>query len=320
MLTSSTVPDRLLARHVLQMEAAAISALIDRVDDSFDAAVRILYECQGRVIASGVGKSGIIARKIAATLASTGTPAFFLHPTDAAHGDIGALRAGDVLIALSASGESQELLLLVRAARLAGAQVIGLTGNLTSALARTADAAVDCHVAEEACPFNLVPTASSTATLALGDALCITLLVAKGFTVSDFAVLHPAGKLGRQVGSIYQFMHTGEDVPRVLPDTLMWDVIQEMSCKRLGMTCVVDAHERLVGVITDGDLRRLVSRVPQVLDLLAADAMTTHPVVAGPSMLGSEAVALMELHRISALIVVSDEDTVLGVVQMRDLC
>jgi arabinose-5-phosphate isomerase len=314
------VTDRLVAKRVLQTEAEAICALIDRVDDRFDAAVRILAECEGRVITTGVGKSGLVARKVAATLASTGTPAFFLHPTEAAHGDIGVMQRGDAVIGMSSSGETQEVLFVVTAARRAGVPVIALTGNLASPLARAADAAIDCHVSEEACPFNLVPTASTTAALALGDALCMTLLVSKGFTQADFASLHPGGKLGRQVSPVEHLMHAGAAVPRVSASALMHDVIHEMSCKALGMTCVVDADGRLLGVITDGDLRRHMMRNPHLLQMQAAQVMTPHPVVVSPASRGADVLAVMEQRRITAVVVVDDHETVLGIVQMRDLC
>src|SRR5688572_30774242 len=245
-----TTTDRSLARRVLQMEAAAITALIDRLDETFDQAVRMLFECQGRVIVTGMGKSGIICRKMAATLASTGTSAFFLHPAEATHGDLGVIQPNDVLLAISHSGETQEILRLLEAIRRIGARIIAITGNPTSTLAQTADVALDCQVSEEACPLNLVPTASTTAALAMGDALCMTLLVEKGFREEDFAKIHPGGKLGKKLMRVDQLMQAGTAAPIVRTDTPMRDVLNEISSKALGMTCVVDDKARLVGIIT----------------------------------------------------------------------
>ena len=248
--------DLALARKVLQTEAAAILALVDRLDDRFEQAVALLLDCRGRVIVTGMGKSGIICRKIAATLSSTGTPAFFLHPAEAMHGDLGVIQADDVVIALSYSGETDELLRLLETIKRLGARLIAITGDCDSTLAQAADVALDCRVSEEACPMNLVPTASTTAALALGDALAMTVLVAKGFQPEDFANLHPGGKLGKRLMRVEQLMHGGDQAPVVRADTPMRDVIYEMSRKGLGMTCVVDDDGRLLGIITDGDLRR----------------------------------------------------------------
>ena len=277
-----TTTDRSLARLVLQTEAAAITALIDRLDENFDRAVRLLYECQGRVIVTGMGKSGIICRKIAATLASTGTAAFFLHPAEATHGDLGVIQANDVLLALSHSGETQEVLRLLEAIRRIGARIIAITGNPASTLAQAADVALDCQVSKEACPLNLVPTASTTAALAMGDALCMTLLVEKGFREEDFAKIHPGGKLGKKLIRVDQLMHPGAEAPIVHTDTPMRDVIYEMSSKALGMTCVVDGNAALVGIITDGDLRRFMVDNPRLLEMLAGDVMTRRPIVIDP--------------------------------------
>src|SRR5215210_2731202 len=240
MAQTKTPTDRSLARKVLKTEAAAIMALVDRLDDNFDRAVRMLYECQGRVIVTGMGKSGIICRKIAATLASTGTAAFFLHPAEATHGDLGVIHVKDVLLMISYSGETREVLRLLEAIRRIGAGIVAITGNPASTLAQAADVALDCQVSEEACPLNLMPTASTTAALAMGDALCMTLLVEKGFKQEDFAKIHPGGKLGKKLMRVDQLMHGSADVPSVRTETLMRDVIYEMSSKGLGMTCVVD--------------------------------------------------------------------------------
>src|SRR6266851_6255718 len=246
--------DRALARKVLQTEAAAILALVDRIDERFDQAINLLRQCRGRVILTGMGKSGIICQKIAATLTSTGTAALFLHPAEARHGDLGVIQGDDVVVALSYSGETDELLRLLESIRRLGAKLIAITGDPSSTLAQAADVALDCSVAKEACPMNLVPTASTTAALAIGDALAMTLLVEKGFKAEDFASLHPGGKLGKRLMRVESLMHSGKQCPVVRADTRMRDVIYEMSSKGLGMTCVVDEGDVLLGVITDGDL------------------------------------------------------------------
>jgi arabinose-5-phosphate isomerase len=314
-----TTTDRSLARKVLQTEAAAITALIDRLDEHFDRAVRMLYECQGRVIVTGMGKSGIICRKIAATLASTGTSAFFLHPAEATHGDLGVIQPNDVLLAISHSGETQEVLRLLEAIRRIGARIIAVTGNPASTLAQTADVALDCQVSEEACPLNLVPTASTTAALALGDALCMTLLVEKGFREEDFAKIHPGGKLGKKLMRVDQLMHAGSDAPVVRTHTPMRDVIKEISSKTLGMTCVVDEHARLVGIITDGDLRRFIVDNPKPIEMTAADVMTRRPIVIDPSTLAAQALLIMEQRKITSLVVSGDGRTVAGVLHLHNL-
>jgi arabinose-5-phosphate isomerase len=311
--------DRTLAKKVLQTEAASILALVDRLDENFDRAVRLLYECQGRVIVTGMGKSGIISRKIAATLASTGTAAFFLHPAEATHGDLGAIRSNDVLLALSYSGETQEVLKLLEAVRRIGARIVAITGCPTSTLAQAADAALDCQVSEEACPLNLVPTASTTAALAMGDALCMTLLVEKGFRQEDFAKIHPGGKLGKRLMRVDQLMHSGADAPCVRTDTPMRDVIYEMSSKGLGMTCVLGSVDQLVGIITDGDLRRYMVDNPRLLEMTAADVMTRRPIVIDPSTLAAQALLIMEQRKITSLVVGGSGQTVAGVLHLHNL-
>src|SRR3989442_7005020 len=262
-----SMADLALARKVLETEAAAILALVGRVDAKFEAAVELLRNCRGRVIVTGMGKSGIICRKIAATLTSTGTPAFFLHPAEATHGDLGVLQSDDVVLALSYSGETDEILRLLETIRRLGAKLIAITGVPASTLAQAADVALDCSVTEEACPMNLVPTASTTAALALGDALAMTLLVEKGFKQEDFVRLHPGGKLGKRLMRVESLMHGGKQCPTVRADTRMHDVIYEMSSKGLGMTCVLDGGDALLGIITDGDLRRHMDRAPGILEL-----------------------------------------------------
>lgn len=311
--------DRALARKVLATEAAAILALVDRLDGRFDAAVDLLRGCRGRVILTGMGKSGIICRKIAATLTSTGTPATFLHPADAIHGDLGVIQCDDVVVALSYSGETEEILRLLETIRRLGARLLAITGAPGSTLAQAADVAIDCSVTEEACPMNLVPTASTTAALAFGDALAMTLLVEKGFCQEDFATLHPGGKLGKQLMRVESLMHAGRQCPAVRDDTPMRDVIYEMSSKGLGMTCVADGDGRLLGIITDGDLRRHMDGAPGILALTAGDVMTRGPVAIPPSTLAVEALNLMEQRKITSLVVVDGDRRVAGVVHLHDL-
>ena len=318
-MTRLSAADLALARMVLQTEAAAILALVDRLDERFDKAVRMLLECRGRVIVTGMGKSGIICRKIAATLSSTGTPAFFLHPAEAIHGDLGVLQSDDVLIALSYSGETDELLRLLETIKRLGARLIAVTGDRTSTLARAADVALDCGVSKEACPMNLVPTASTTAALALGDALAMTLLVAKGFRQEDFANLHPGGKLGKQLMRAEQLMHGGDQAPVVALDTPMATVFHEMSRKGLGMTCVIDAEGRLAGIITDGDLRRHMEAGNDLRQRVAADVMTRNPVTIAGATLAAEALHVLEQRKITSVVVVDSAQKVEGVVHLHDL-
>jgi arabinose-5-phosphate isomerase len=308
-----------LARKVLRIEAAAILGLDDRINGDYERAVQLQYESRGRVIVTGMGKSGLICRKIAATFSSTGTSAWFLHPAEATHGDLGAIRDDDVVLAVSYSGETEELIRLLESIRRIGARLIALTGDPVSTLARASDVTLNCGIAKEACPMNLVPTASTTAALAMGDALAMTLLVRKGFREEQFASLHPGGKLGRRLMKVEHVMHAGAAAPIVRTTTAMADVFHEMSSKRLGMTCVVDDGGRLVGVFTDGDLRRLMSRVPNVLALTAGDAMTPKPVTISRDLLAVEALRVMETHKITAVVVVGDRQTVEGVVQVHDL-
>jgi arabinose-5-phosphate isomerase len=318
-MTRLTTTDLALARKVLKTEAAAILALVDRLDERFEQAVRLLLECRGRVIVTGMGKSGIICRKIAATLSSTGTPALFLHPAEAAHGDLGVIQADDVIIALSYSGETDELLRLLETIKRLGARLIAITGDCESTLAEAADVALNCEVSKEACPLNLVPTASTTAALAMGDALAMTLLVAKGFREEDFANLHPGGKLGKRLMRAEQLMHAGDQTPVVAGSTLMDDVIYEMNRKGLGMTCVVDEQGRLEGIITDGDLRRHMSDTANILERRAAEVMTRNPVTIRRQTLAAEALRVLEQRKITAVVVVDDARKVEGVLHLHDL-
>jgi arabinose-5-phosphate isomerase len=308
-----------LARKVLQTEAAAILALVDRLDGAFERAVALLLECRGRVIVTGIGKSGIICQKIAATFASTGTPAHFLHPAEAVHGDLGVLQSDDVVLALSYSGETDEILRLLETIKRLGARLIAITGDCQSSLGKAANVTLDCRVSEEACPLNLVPTASTTAALALGDALAMTLLVAKGFKQEDFASLHPGGKLGKRLMRVEQLMHGGEQTPVVQVDTSMPDVIYEMSRKGLGMSCVVDDANHLVGIITDGDLRRHMSNATNILSRRASEVMTRRPVTVSPETLATEALHVLEQRKITSIVVVDSANVVQGVVHLHDL-
>jgi arabinose-5-phosphate isomerase len=317
-MTRLTAIDLSLARKVLQTEAAAILALVDRLDGRFEDAVRLLLDCRGRVVLTGMGKSGIICRKIAATLSSTGTPAFFLHPAEAIHGDLGAITSDDVVIALSYSGETGELLQLLETIKRLGARLIAVTGDCTSTLGKAADVALDCHVSEEACPMNLAPTASTTAALALGDALAMTVLVAKGFRQEDFANLHPGGKLGKRLMRVEQLMHGGAHAPVVETSTPMKDVIYEMNSKKLGMTCVVE-HGRLTGIITDGDLRRHMTDSLSIVERTAGEIMTRNPVSIRRDMFAVEALNIMEQRKITAVVVVDGERRVEGVLHLHDL-
>ena len=327
-----------VGENVVRIEAEALRALADRIAGpmakAFDASVKLIYACTGRVVVTGMGKSGIIARKIAATLSSTGTPALFMHPVDAVHGDLGMVVRGDLVLALSASGETEEILRLLATIKRLQVPLISMTGDAVSeksagvgahatqkisTLAAAADVALDCSVDKEACTLGLAPTASTTAMLALGDALAMALAEKRGFQEEDFANLHPGGKLGKRLARVESLMHTGEAVPRVTPQTKMPDVIYEMSRKKLGVTTVVDG-EKLVGVISDGDLRRLLEkRGKDVMDLTAGDCMTAKPRTIGAKEFAATALALMEEKKITSLVVVDGDQTPLGIVHLHDL-
>jgi arabinose-5-phosphate isomerase len=308
-----------IARKVLETEASAILGLIPKLDTDFERAVDLLDGCQGKVIVTGMGKSGIIARKIAATLSSTGTSAIFLHAAEAVHGDLGVLRSDDVVIALSYSGETEELVRLLEAIRRIGAKLLAITGNARSTLAQAADATLSGEVAEEACLMNLVPTASTTAALAMGDALAIALSHRKGFQPEHFAYLHPGGPIGKRLMRVEALMHSGEALPCVTADTPMPDVIHEMTRKRLGMTCVLDPEGRLLGVVTDGDLRRHMTPGSNLLERPAREVMTTRPITIGRHVLAVEALRVMEQRKITAVVVVDAGGVLEGVVHLHDL-
>jgi len=308
------------ARRVLEIEAEAIRSLIPRLDESFDRAVETLFQCTGRVVVTGMGKSGLIGQKVSATLASTGTPSLYLNPTEATHGDLGRIVKGDVLLVLSASGQTEELLALVPWVRRLGAPLVALTGNPRSALAAAADVHLDVSIRMEACPLGLAPTASTTAALAMGDALSMALLERRGFTVEDFAVLHPGGRLGKKLLRVEDLMHKGDEVPRVGPEALMKDVLFEMTRKRLGLTTVTEADGTLLGMISDGDLRRQMERHGYtLLDQTAAECMTRNPVLVGRTELATRALDLMESRKITALLVVDAGGRIEGVLHLHDL-
>ncbi|PYN13471.1 MAG: D-arabinose 5-phosphate isomerase [Candidatus Rokuibacteriota bacterium] len=311
---------RRLAERVLRLEAAGILALVPRLDQAFVRAVDLLHGCRGRVIVAGMGKSGLIGRKIAATLASTGTPAYFLHPAEAVHGDLGLVATGDVILALSNSGETSELLALLEHLKRLTTPIVLLTGSPQSTLARQCDVVLDVSVAEAACPMNLAPTTSTTAVLAMGDALAMVLLDRKGLTPEDYAALHPKGALGwRALFRVADLMHTGGAVPVVHEDTAMKDVVVEMTAKRLGITTVVDGGGRLVGVVTDGDLRRLHLREASVLGLRARDCMTREPKLIRGDDLAAKALEVMETFAITSLIIVDPVGQPHGVIHMHDI-
>ncbi len=308
------------ARRVLRVEAEAILELIGRLDARFERAVDILYGCNGRVVVTGLGKSGLIGRKLAATFSSTGTPSFFLHAAEALHGDLGMLAGGDVLLAISASGETEELIELVEPARRLGLPILSLTAQTESTLAAASDVVLDIGVKEEACALNLAPTASTTAALALGDALALALSERRNFRADDFAALHPAGRLGKKLRRLEALMHTGEELPCVPPSAKMPDVIYEMSRKRLGMAVVAGEGGRLLGLITDGDLRRMMqTRKESILDLCAEDCMTKNPVTLPRTELAATALRLMEERKITSVLVVDGIGRIEGVVHIHDL-
>jgi arabinose-5-phosphate isomerase len=311
---------RNIARQVLEIEAQAIRDLLPRIDADFERAVETLFACGGRVVVTGMGKSGLIGQKISATLSSTGTPSLFLHPAEAIHGDLGRIVKGDVVLAISYGGDTGEVLSLVPQVKRLGSPLVALTGNPRSPLAGAADIHLDVSIRQEACPLGLAPTASTTAALAMGDALSMALLERRGFTVEDFAVLHPGGRLGKQLLRVEDAMHTGDEIPRVAPETLMKDVLFEMTRKRLGLTTVTDGAGRLQGVISDGDLRRQMERYGYTLfDRSAGECMTRDPVLVGRRELATRALDLMETRKITALLVVNEAGVVEGVLHLHDL-
>ena len=318
-----------IGENVVRIEAEALRELADRIAgpmaEAFNRAMDLMYACRGRVVVTGMGKSGIIARKIAATLNSTGTPALYMHPVEAVHGDLGMVVAGDIVVALSASGETEEILRLLATIKRLQVPLISMTcdevgaGTKISTLVSAADVALDCSIAKEACTLGLAPTASTTTMLALGDALAVALAEKRGFKEEDFANLHPGGKLGKRLARVEALMHTGDAVPRVRPDTRMSEVIYEMSRKKLGVTTVVEG-ERLVGIISDGDLRRLLERRGKdVLDLTAGECMSREPKTITSREFAATALAIMEQKKITSLVVVDGDMKLKGIVHLHDL-
>ena len=308
-----------VAREVLRTEAEAIRGLEAKLDERFLRALDTLEHCQGRVVTTGMGKSGIIARKVAATFASTGSPSLFLHPAEAIHGDLGMLAAGDVVVALSNSGETPEILRLLEYIKRLALPLVVLTGNPDSTLGRATDLCLDTGISREACHLGLAPTASTTAALAMGDALAVALSVRKGFKLEDFALLHPGGKIGKRLLRIADLMRTGDAVPRVRLDTPLKDAIYAMSNGRMGITAVVDDAGRLQGVISDGDLRRLLERRGDILSLPAAECMTLHPKTIPADELATSALALMEKNKITSLFIVDGAGAIAGAIHLHDL-
>jgi arabinose-5-phosphate isomerase len=308
------------AKRVLRIESEAIAGLIERLDHRFEKAVELIYACKGRVVVTGLGKSGLVGRKIAATFASIGTPSFFLHAAEALHGDLGMLTADDVLLAISSSGETEELIELLESVKRLGIHLITLTARPRSTLATASDIVLDIAVKEEACSLNLAPTASTAAAMAMGDALAVSLLDRRGFKEDDFATLHPGGRLGKKLRRVEALMHAGENLPRVLPTAKMPDVIYEMSRKGLGLAAVADADGKLLGIITDGDLRRMMQkRKENVLELTAADCMTKNPATLARTELAAGALRLMEEKKITSVLVVDEAGRLEGVVHVHDL-
>ncbi len=305
---------------VIRIETEAVAGLVNSINDNFVEAVEVIYNSKGRVVLTGMGKSGIIARKIVATLNSTGTAAIYLHPTDALHGDLGMVRQEDVVILISKSGSTQEILNLIPLFKRLGVKLIAMSGSRESKLAAGCDIFLSIGDAEEACPHDLAPTSSTTATLVLGDALSVALLLKRGFTVEDFALLHPGGSLGKRLSlRIEEIMYTGDKVPKVLENTSLKDVIFEITSKRLGTTCVINDDGYLIGIITDGDLRRLLERTMDIKDLKAKDIMTAKPKVTRGELLASFALQQMENHKITSLVIVDDANKPVGIVHLHDL-
>ncbi len=309
-----------LGRQVLRIEAEAVLALCDRINGAFLQALSLILNCRGRVIVSGIGKSGHIGRKIAATLASTGTPAFFVHPAEASHGDLGMITAEDVVIGISNSGESAELLNILPSIKRQGAKLIAMTGNEQSSLSRYADVHLDAGVAQEACPLNLAPTASTTAALALGDALAVALLDARGFGAEDFARSHPGGSLGRRLLTrMRDVMRSGEAIPIVTPEASIAEAIREITRGTIGMTVVISPERKVLGIFTDGDLRRAVLKNLDLQNLTVNDIMTRNPRTMGAEKLAAEAVEMMERYKINQIPVVDDDGRLIGALNMHDL-
>ncbi len=307
-------------KSVIRLEARALEKLVDQVDASFERAVQLIRNAHGRVIVTGIGKSGIVGRKIAATLTSTGTAAFFLHPTEGAHGDLGMVLKDDVVICISKSGNTEELAQLIPIFKRIGVPIIAITANPESELAQKSDVTINIGVVEEACPFDLAPTASTTATMAIGDALAVALLELRNFSLEDFARLHPGGAIGRKLLlRIDDVMSTGERLPRVRPETLLKDAIMEITSKRFGATSVVNGNDHLLGIITDGDVRRLIEKRKDLWDLRAEEVMTRNPITVKTGILAADAFNVMKIRAINTILVVDAENRLVGIVHIHDL-
>ncbi len=308
------------AKRVLMIESKAIEALVGRIGEDFVQAVELIYKCSGRVVVTGMGKSGIIGKKIASTLASVGTPALFLHPADGIHGDLGMVTKDDVIICLSNSGETEELLKLLPVIKRFNIKLIAITGNTKSTLARSGDVVLDVSVDEEACPWDIVPTASTTATLAMGDALAIALLDKKGFSKEDFAIFHPGGSLGKSLLlTVNDLMHKGDTIPIVREDAILKDVIYEISSKKMGVTAVVDGKMVLKGIVTDGDLRRLLEKRRDIFEIKASEIMSKNPKTIDKDELAAKALQIMEQYSITSLLIVDGKNSPTGIVHLHDL-
>jgi arabinose-5-phosphate isomerase len=318
LLTSEEIINK--GRKVVQIESEAVLQLLERINENFSKAVELIYNSKGRVVFTGMGKSGLIARKIVATLNSTGTASIFMHPTDALHGDLGMVRKDDIVILISKSGKTEELINLIPMFKRIGVPIIGMLGELNSKIAKDCDIVLDISVKEEACPYDLAPTSSTTVSLVMGDALAIALLEMKGFTANDFAMLHPGGSLGKRLSlKISEIMYSGKDVPIVSENANLKDAILEITSKRLGTTCVVNENGVLTGIITDGDLRRLLEKTDEIKNLKAIDVMTKNPKTITKDLLASFALQLMEKYNITSLIVIDSQKKPEGMVHLHDL-
>jgi len=310
-----------IAKNVLSIEAESLQALQEKINEDFLKAVEIIHNSKGRVVVTGMGKSGLVGRKIAATLASTGTPSFFMHPAEASHGDLGMVTEDDVVIAISNSGETDEVVRLIPFLKYFNVKLIALTGNPQSTLAKQADAVLDVSVKEEACPFGFIPTASTTATLAMGDALAVALIMRNGFKKEDFAFFHPGGSLGRRMlTKVKDLMHTGEELPVSYPDTVMLDAVLEISSKRLGVVVIVNENKKILGIITDGDVRRGVQRYgKELFELKASQIMTINPKSINEEELAAVALSIMQKYSITSLVVPDNEGTLKGLIHIHDI-
>lgn len=310
-----------IAKKVLKTEADAVNGLIEKLDSSFEKAVTLLYKSMGRVVVTGMGKSGLVGKKIAATLSSTGTPAFFMHPGEASHGDLGMVTSDDVIIAITNSGETEEVINLLPFLKRFNVKLIVLTGNAQSTLSKAADAVLDVSVKEEACPLGFVPTSSTTAALAMGDAIAVAILIKRGFKAEDFACYHPSGTLGKQLlTTVKDLMHTGQDLPLISMSTSLAEALIEISSKRLGMTIVADNEKKILGIITDGDIRRGVEKWGKsFFDMDIQDVMSRNPKLISRDELATKALSVMEQHSITSLLIPDDEKRVLGVIHLHDI-